>query len=226
MSGRFPNFRYLKRQAAWRGECLRCRETPEWAPAHCFAPRGLHSQWRRCLWGDVSMMAKEKHQKAKQAANLLSIKVQKYACIPVGPFNSIILLLCYTGKCWMSIAFWSLKAGDLYDFWSKRDRFHPFCTMKTVKFFTSHGDMKILTIHTALSDPWVITKVNIQPNLKTHYSHFTCRRNSAEQWNLVMPQLQHLLSFQMKKLQIYHDWMSECWNLLAIFEYLLSSRMT
>lgn len=41
-----------------------------------------------------------------------------------------------------------------------------------------------------------------------------------------MPQLQHLLSFQIKKLQIYHDWMSECWNLLAIFEHLLSSRMT
>lgn len=153
LSARSPTSGYLKSQAVWRGECLRCQETPEWLFLHTASfPKGWKAgQWGRWLCGDIVMMAKENQQKANQPAHPVSIKIRKYTCIPLGPFNSIILLLRYSGKCSMSIGFWSLKAGDLYDFWSKR--FNPFCTMKTVKFFTSHGDIKMLTIHIALSIP-------------------------------------------------------------------------
>lgn len=52
------------------------------------------------------MMTKENQQKANQSANLVSIKIQKDSCIPVEPFNSV-LLLWYSGKCSMSNGFLS-----------------------------------------------------------------------------------------------------------------------
>lgn len=60
-------------------------------------------------------MRKENQQKANQPANLVSIKIQKDTCVPVGPFNSI-LLLRYSGKCSMSNGFLSYKSGHIYDF--------------------------------------------------------------------------------------------------------------
>jgi len=154
LSASSQHCRYLKRYAAWRGKCLRCQETPEWLFLHTASfPQGWKAgQSSKWLWGDTAMMAKENQQKANQPANLVPSKIQKYIHIPAGLSNSIVLLLRYSGKCPMSTGFWSLKAGNLYDFSIKRTGSILF-PLRKLKFFTSHGDLKILTTHIALPNP-------------------------------------------------------------------------